>query len=190
MGNFIPLRIIASIRAGVIMRGASKGLNQLNAEEYRLLSSSRLAHASGLALRLLIMLTAMLCVSCGQQPQAGQKAEPTPQTVQTTEPPVPWQTIEPPSQVGVAQSKTKQPAAVVQTFSGTGVVRLINLKEGWLEIDHEEIKGLMPAMQMEWSVKDRAMLKSVRVGDQVDFTIEDNNGTEVITSLHKKPPTR
>jgi Cu/Ag efflux protein CusF len=148
-------------------------------------------HASGLSLLLLITLTAVLFVSCWQQPQAGQKAEPTPQTARTTEPPVPWKTIEPPSQVGVAEAPTKaQPPAVVKTFSGTGVVRLINLKEGWLEIDHEEIKGLMPAMQMEWSVKERAMLKSVRVGDKVDFTVEDNNGSEVITKLDKAPATR
>jgi Cu/Ag efflux protein CusF len=38
---------------------------------------------------------------------------------------------------------------------------------------------------MEWSVKDRAMLKRVRVGDKVNFTIEDDNGSEVITGLKK-----
>jgi Cu/Ag efflux protein CusF len=43
---------------------------------------------------------------------------------------------------------------------------------------------------MEWSVKDRAMLKSVRVGDRVDFTVEDDNGSEVVTELKKKPAAR
>ncbi len=56
-----------------------------------------------------------------------------------------------------------------------------------MEIDHEEIKDFMPAMQMEWSVRDRSMLKSVRVGDKVNFTVEDDNGNEVITELKKAP---
>jgi Cu/Ag efflux protein CusF len=31
------------------------------------------------------------------------------------------------------------------------------------------------------------MLKRVRVGDKVNFTVEDNNGSEVITELKKAP---
>ena len=40
-------------------------------------------------------------------------------------------------------------------------------------------------MQMEWSVTDREMLKSVQVGDEVNFVVEDYNGTQVITELKK-----
>jgi Cu/Ag efflux protein CusF len=132
------------------------------------------------------MLLATLALSCGgSQPQAGKAPEPTPQAGAAASA-VPWKTIEPPTQVGVASATPQaQPAAAAKTYSGVGFVRLINLKEGWLEIDHEEIKGLMPAMQMEWSVRDRAILKSVRVGDKVNFTVEDDNGTEVITELQK-----
>ena len=86
-----------------------------------------------------------------------------------------------------AMPGTPQPRLPVRTFRGKGVVRLINLKEGWFEIDHEEIVGLMPAMQMEWSVRDRSLLKSVSVGDRVDFTLEDDNGNEVVTELKKSP---
>jgi Cu/Ag efflux protein CusF len=137
------------------------------------------------------MLAAALSVSCGQQPQAGNASTPTPQAANASASPIPWGTIEPPAQVPAPESTTKaqQPSAV-RAYSGTGVVRLINLKEGWLEIDHEEIKGFMPAMQMEWSVKDKAMLKRVRVGDKVNFTVEDNNGSEVITELKKAPDAR
>lgn len=145
---------------------------------------------SRLTIAVLTCLIAALFVSCRQQPQAGKASEPTPQAEKTAEPPIPWKTIEPPSQVGPAegQSKEQQPT-VVRSYSGTGVVRLVNLKEGWVEIDHEEIKGLMPAMQMEWSVKDRAMLNSILAGDKVNFVVEDNNGSEVITELKKAPVT-
>jgi Cu/Ag efflux protein CusF len=140
---------------------------------------------------LLILLATTLSVSCGQQQhQAGKTAEPTPELGQAAASPIPWKTIEPPSQVGVAEGTTPRQTAVIGTYTGTGIVRLINLKEGWVEIDHEEIKGLMPAMQMEWSVKDKSMLKAVQVGDKVDFTVEDNNGSEVILELKKAPITR
>jgi Cu/Ag efflux protein CusF len=147
-----------------------------------------------------------MSVSCGQQPQAENAPTPTPQAATASASPIPWATIEPPAQGGTAEpparGATTEPSAQVsapvatpkarkssnaKSYSGTGVVRLINLEEGWLEIDHEEIKGFMPAMQMEWSVIDREMLKRVSVGDKVNFTVEDDNGTEFITELKKAP---
>jgi Cu/Ag efflux protein CusF len=139
---------------------------------------------------LLVTLAAALSVSCGRGPQAGKAVEPTPQAGAAPSP-IPWKTVEPPAQAGAtATPNAQQTPSAVKSYSGVGVVRLINLKEGWLEIDHEEIKGFMAAMQMEWSVKDRSMLKSVRVGDRVNFTVEDDNGTEFITELKKAPAAR
>src|SRR5918912_2701239 len=126
-------------------------------------------------------LALMLSASCAQRAREGAKAGPTPQAGAS---PIPWGTIEPPSKVAVAPG-TPQPRLPVRTFKGRGIVRLINMEEGWFEIDHEEIKGFMPAMQMEWLVKDRSLLKSVGVGDTVEFTLEDDNGNEVVTGLKK-----
>jgi Cu/Ag efflux protein CusF len=140
-----------------------------------------------LAALLFVTLAAALSVSCGgREPQTGKAATPTPQAGAAASP-IPWKTIEPPTQVAAPSGtpQAQQTPAPVKSYSGVGVVRLINLKEGWLEIDHEEIKGFMAAMQMEWSVKDRSLLKSVKVGDKVNFTVEDNNGTEFITELKK-----
>jgi Cu/Ag efflux protein CusF len=75
----------------------------------------------------------------------------------------------------------------VRTFRGTGVIRAVYLKDGWFEIDHEDIEGYMPAMRMQWTVRDKATLKSVSVGDRVEFTLEDDNGSEVVTGLKKAP---
>jgi Cu/Ag efflux protein CusF len=138
--------------------------------------------AAGLLLTACVLVLA-LSASCARREQERAKAEPTPQSGAS---PIPWGTIEPPRQVGVA-SGTPQPRLPVRTFRGKGTVRLINLEEGWVEIDHEEIENFMPAMQMEWSVKDRSMLKSVSVGDRVDFTLEDDNGSEVVTELKRAP---
>jgi Cu/Ag efflux protein CusF len=133
-----------------------------------------------------LALTTMLPASCAQRTHE-KAAGPTPQAAASPAPPVPWGTIEPPAQVGLPAGATPQPRLPVRTFKGRGVVRLINLGEGWFEIDHEDIEGLMPAMQMEWSVKDRSQLQSVSVGDRVDFTLEDDNGNEVVTELKKSP---
>jgi Cu/Ag efflux protein CusF len=133
---------------------------------------------------LALVFAATLSVSCARQPQSGASAQPTPQAAAS---PIPWGTIQPPAQTSVAPGATPQPRLPVRTFRGRGVVRLINLEEGWFEIDHEDIEGLMPAMQMEWSVRDKSLLKSVSVGDRVEFTLEDDNGNEVVTELKKAP---
>jgi Cu(I)/Ag(I) efflux system protein CusF len=140
---------------------------------------------------LLTVAAALAVYYGGREPRYRKAAQPTPQAGAAPSP-VPWKTIEPPAQVGAPAAagttpQARQTPAAVKSYNGGGVVRLVNLEEGWLEIDHEEIKGFMAAMQMEWSVRDKALLKSVRVGDRVNFTVEDDNGTEVITELKKAP---
>ena len=127
----------------------------------------------GLLIWLSTLLAAVLSVSCGQQLQEKPAARsPSPSAIVSNGPP-------------------GYPAPVIgQPYQGTGVVKLINLKEGWIEINHEEIKGLMPAMEMEWSVTNRSLLKSVRVGDKVDFTVVETGKGEYITSLKRKPVDR
>ena len=71
-------------------------------------------------------------------------------------------------------------------YFGTGVITIINRKEGWVEIKHEEIKGLMPAMTMEFLVKQNSLLNEVQVGDRVDFTVVETRKAEFITELKKK----
>jgi Cu/Ag efflux protein CusF len=73
----------------------------------------------------------------------------------------------------------------VKLVESKGVVTKIDLKLGSVELDHEEIKGIMPAMIMEFFVKDKKMLDDLKLGDKVDFTLEDNKGAEVIIKLSK-----
>jgi Cu(I)/Ag(I) efflux system periplasmic protein CusF len=85
-------------------------------------------------------------------------------------------------------SPASGPAAAVQSkgYPAVGVVKAINPKAPSIEIDHGDIEGLMPAMQMEFEVADAAMLNGIAVNDQVDFTVEDRAGTMRITALKKK----
>ena len=80
-----------------------------------------------------------------------------------------------------------QPAAILgKPYPGKGVVKLINRKEGWIEIDHEEIVDLMPAMEMEWFVEKPSLLNGLNVGDKVSFTIvETKEKGQILTSISK-----
>ena len=80
------------------------------------------------------------------------------------------------------------PAAAIQpnTYQGVGVVKGLDPKTPAIEIDHEEIVGLMPAMQMEFPVTDGALLSGLAVNDRIDFTVVEKTGQMKITEIKKK----
>ena len=73
----------------------------------------------------------------------------------------------------------------IKTFNGKGKVTKINLEIGSVELDHEEIPGIMPPMIMEFSVTKKSELEALKIGDTVDFVLEDNAGAEKIISINK-----
>jgi Cu/Ag efflux protein CusF len=101
-----------------------------------------------------------------------------------------------------ASSPTPQPAAQInnppgfpravlgQPYPGTGVVTIVNRKEGWVEIEHEEIKDLMPAMQMEFWIRNPALFNGIRVGDKVDFVVLEDKVGQHLTELKRVSPGR
>jgi Cu/Ag efflux protein CusF len=131
----------------------------------------------------LLTLTVISLAACIRQPQQTEKPLSTPQTSPSATSAVPENPATADNQ-GVAQPP-KQSQSGVGTYSGTGVITLVNRKEGWVEINHGEIKGLMPAMQMAWFVKTVSLIGSIKVGDTVDFEIEYNRGREVLTKIEK-----
>jgi Cu/Ag efflux protein CusF len=72
-----------------------------------------------------------------------------------------------------------------KNFTGKGVVTKIDLELVSVEMNHEEIKGLMPAMQMEFYVKEKNQLEVLKLGDKVDFILEDKGGAEMIIDIKK-----
>lgn len=70
-------------------------------------------------------------------------------------------------------------------YNGKGKVTKINPKLGSVELDHETIEGLMPAMRMEFYVSDKSLIDSLKVEDEVDFVIEYKQGTEKIVQIKK-----
>ena len=70
-------------------------------------------------------------------------------------------------------------------YNAKGKVTKINNELGSIELDHGDIPGLMPAMIMEFFVKDKALLSDVKVGDQVDFVIEYKHPAETVVEIKK-----
>jgi len=114
---------------------------------------------------LLIVLPLLTTISCQKQRQIAQVT-----------PPTPTPAMGPPGY---------PPPVMNQPYPATGIVVLINRQEGWIEINHDEIKGLMPAMQMEFWVKDKALLDNAKAGDRVDFTIIETPKGEYLTELRR-----
>lgn len=119
----------------------------------------------------------LLYSACGQN-----AAETKPQNVNRVQNVAATPTVLPSVSPTVAPTPDKSKA---RTFNGTGVVTKINLELVSVEMNHEEIKGLMPKMQMEFYAKEKRELEALKVGDKVDFVLKDNAGQEVILSIKK-----
>jgi len=86
------------------------------------------------------------------------------------------------------KTEPEGPAAAVQTraYQAVGIVKGVDTKTPVIEIDHEDIPGLMPAMQMQFHVKDRSLIDGLAIGDRISFTVENGVGGMKITAIQKK----
>jgi Cu(I)/Ag(I) efflux system protein CusF len=77
--------------------------------------------------------------------------------------------------------------AIAQSASGISAkVEKVDESANKVTLDHAAIPGLdMPAMTMVYKVQDSKMLKSVKAGDKVKFTIEKINGQLAVTKIEK-----
>ncbi len=65
-----------------------------------------------------------------------------------------------------------------------GEVRKIDKDAGKITLKHGEIKHMeMPGMTMVFSVKDKAMLEKVEVGQKVQFMAVQEGGKMVVTAI-------
>ena len=70
----------------------------------------------------------------------------------------------------------------------SGEIRKIDENAGKVTLKHGPAKslGMEEGMTMVYRVKDPAMLKQVKVGDQVKFEAESADGGYVVTKLQKQ----
>ncbi|NKC16733.1 MAG: copper-binding protein [Gammaproteobacteria bacterium] len=87
-----------------------------------------------------------------------------------------------------AQVPEKSPHATLPPGSdGRGIVRSVNLEQRKVKLKHGPIQKLdMPGMTMIFRVKDPALLKQIKAGEEVGFTIEMEGSTFYITGFQKE----
>lgn len=69
---------------------------------------------------------------------------------------------------------------------GTGVIKKLDTKAGSVTLQHGPIAALnWPAMTMAFEA-DPALLKTVKVGQQVNFTVKTGGATPEVVALHAK----
>ncbi len=56
-------------------------------------------------------------------------------------------------------------------YSAHGIVEDVDLENGQILIDHEDVEGLMPAMTMNFAVSDQDLLARLAPGQVIDFEI-------------------
>ncbi len=67
--------------------------------------------------------------------------------------------------------------AAPRIHTGTGRITRVDAKTGELEMQHDPIPSInWPAMTMEFEVRDPAILKGLKAGQQVEFDLADEDG--------------
>ena len=92
------------------------------------------------------------------------------------------------SQNAASATPASGPAAAVQNtqHKGEGVVKALNPNTPSIEINHGDIDGVMPPMQMEFPVTDVSLLNGLAVNDRIDFTVEDDPEGIKVVAIRKK----
>lgn len=81
-------------------------------------------------------------------------------------------------------------ACPIPNYTGQGLVIQVNQGEGEITLDHEGIKGLTPAMSMEYSVQPRNLLRGIRTGDRVRFKLSIQGIEFVVVEISKEKKQR
>ena len=82
---------------------------------------------------------------------------------------------------GEAQSKDQE-----KIYYGVGVIEEIHKDRATVQINHEDIKDFMPAMNMPFTVKDVRLLDSVAVGDHIKFGLQATPTGMIVVEMEKR----
>ena len=83
------------------------------------------------------------------------------------------------------QSNPANPSAA-KSWSVMGIVRGVIPKDGSIVMTHEPIPGLMGSMTMAFRLGDLALMKGIKPGDRVRFTLVATDKDLVLVALRKE----
>jgi Cu/Ag efflux protein CusF len=89
--------------------------------------------------------------------------------------------------ISKSPSPAASPAPSIKNgdYPAKGKITKINTQLKSVELDHEDIPGVMPRMIMEFYVVEPGKIDGLKVGDQVDFTLRYEDGRETIVAIKK-----
>lgn len=73
-----------------------------------------------------------------------------------------------------------------EDHAGHGSVVSIDQNGAKVTLRHDEMKNLMPPMTMQFNVQSSGLLKDLRVGDKVQFTLNVHGGDFIITRIERE----
>ena len=79
-----------------------------------------------------------------------------------------------------------QPATAGKEYPIKGKVVAVDQTKPSVNLDHEEIPGLMKAMKMDYAVANPKVLEGIKAGDEVRGQLKADSGKYVITRLEKR----
>ena len=87
--------------------------------------------------------------------------------------------------LALALAATTGTAVAQTTHPATGVVKKVDAAKGTVTLAHDPIKSLKwPAMTMDFRVRDKASLATLKPDQKVEFElIEENKGSYVISRI-------
>ena len=80
----------------------------------------------------------------------------------------------------------KPKTAAAQEYQIRGKVVAVDAAKPAVTLDHEDVPGLMKAMQMEFKAEDPKLLEGIKVGDQVQGRLKKGESGYVLTRLEKR----
>ncbi len=72
-----------------------------------------------------------------------------------------------------------------KTYRSVGVIEAVDADKRTLKINHEKIEGYMDGMTMDFQTRNPTLLRELKPGDRIEFTLEDTANVVVITDIKK-----
>jgi protein SCO1/2 len=76
---------------------------------------------------------------------------------------------------------------VAKEYDVRGKVIAVDAERHAVTLDHEDIPGLMKAMEMKFRVEDPSLLEGIQAGDQIQGRLKKGESGYVLTHLEKRP---
>lgn len=73
-----------------------------------------------------------------------------------------------------------------KTYDVTAKVVSVDIDNKVVTLDHQDIPGLMKAMEMKFHVQDAKVLDGIKAGDDVRGKLKVKSGDYTLTELHKR----